>query len=734
MTREQQNLFEEPETVRVMLPAPFDGPLDYAVPDGMSVGPGDFVQVELGARLVTGVVWGAGAGGVDPARLKLVTRRYAVPPMRAEMRRFLERAAKYTMTPPGQMVRMATRVPDLGQDAPTRRVWSLTGQVPERMTPARARVIAVLKAHGGMGLGSAELIEMAATSAAVVKGLAEAGALEASDLPRDPPFTPLFGQRKGDHLSPGQDAAADVLRSDVAAETFQAILLRGVTGSGKTEVYLEAVAECIAQGRQALVLVPEVALTPGFLARVETRFGARPGEWHHGVAGPERRRVWHGVAEGRAQLVVGARSALFLPFQDLGLIVVDEEHETSFKQEDNILYHARDMAVLRAAEERAVIVLASATPSLESWANAEAGKYKRLDLPERFGAAVMPDIRLIDLRTDDPGRNRWISEPLVQAARARLSRGEQVLFFLNRRGYAPLTRCLACGHNYGCPHCDACLVTHRFRGHLLCHQCGHTEAMPSSCPACGRDDRISVIGPGVERLAEEAGDLFKGARIEVLSSDLAESPAELKTRLAAIAAGEADIIIGTQMVAKGHNFPLLTLVGVIDADMGLTGGDLRAAERTFQILHQVAGRAGRADKPGVAMIQTASPDHDVMRAILSSEAESFWQAEAEIRQSAAMPPYGRLAGIILSGTDEPLVWETANALAGQAGLLAVAGIDLFGPAPAPFARVRGRHRVRLLAKAPKGAPLQKALKRWRGSVKISAKVRVVLDIDPQSFL
>ncbi|MEM9736493.1 MAG: primosomal protein N', partial [Pseudomonadota bacterium] len=538
----------------------------------------------------------------------------------------------------------------------------------------------------------------------------------------------------GHHLNPGQAAAAAQLRQAVRAGGFQTTLLKGVTGSGKTEVYLEAVAECIAAGRQALVLVPEVALTPAFLARVEARFGARPAEWHHSVPGPERRRAWHGLAEGRAQLVVGARSALFLPFRDLGLIVVDEEHETSFKQEDLVLYHARDMAVLRGSIEGAAVVLASATPSLESWANAAAGKYQRLDLPERFGNATLPEIRMIDLREENPGRNRWISEPLADAARARLTRGEQVLFFLNRRGYAPLIRCLACGYSFGCPSCDANLVTHRFRKMLLCHQCGHSEALPRACPSCGRDDRLAVIGPGVERLAEEAAELFPDARIAVLSSDLVESPAQMKARLAEIAAGGADIVIGTQMVAKGHNFPLLTLVGVIDADMGLAGGDLRAAERTFQLMHQVAGRAGRAEKAGVALIQTASPDHPVMQAILSGDGEAFWAAEAEARQGAGAPPYGRMAGVVVSSPDEAQAWDIANELARSAGVLHRAGAEVFGPAPAPIARVRGRHRVRLLIKAPKGVALQTALRAWRAPVKVPAKARVVIDIDPQSFL
>ncbi|MEM7177886.1 MAG: primosomal protein N' [Pseudomonadota bacterium] len=726
--------FQAGDQVAVMLPAPFDGPLDYLLPQGLSLGPGDFVQVELGARVVTGVVWGAGKGDVDPGRLKQVAGKFDVPPMAPAMRRFLERAADYTITPPGMMVRLGTRVPELGKPPPTRRVWSLTDHRPDRLTDARRRVIEVLEQHGGMGLGTAELAELAGVSAAVVTGLAGSGVLSGREIARDAPFPPLFGHRTGDHLNEGQSAAAEILRTHVAAAAFKPVLLKGVTGSGKTEVYLEAVAECIAAGRQALVLVPEIALTSAFLARVEARFGARPGEWHHGIAPPERRRVWRAVAEGRVQLVVGARSALYLPFTDLGLIVVDEEHENSFKQADNVLYNARDMAVLRAAEEDAVIVMASATPSLESWANAESGKYQRLDLPERFGAAVMPELRIVDLRTDNPGRNRWISEPLAEAARARLGRGEQVLFFLNRRGYAPLTRCLACGHNFHCPHCDCLMVTHRFRDQLLCHQCGHVEPTPRACPACGRDDRLSVIGPGVERLAEESADLFPEARIEVLSSDLAESPEELKARLAAIAEGAADIIIGTQMVAKGHNFPLLTLVGVIDADMGLQGGDLRAAERTFQLIHQVAGRAGRADKAGVAMIQTASPDHDVMAAIMSGDPESFWRAEAAMRREAGVPPYGRMAGIIVSGPDEAHVWEIANALARSAEIVARTGAEVYGPAPAPFARLRGRHRVRLLVKAPKHVPLQPALKAWREAVKTGAKTRVVIDIDPQSFL
>ncbi|MEM1383384.1 MAG: primosomal protein N' [Pseudomonadota bacterium] len=721
------------ERVGVVVPLPLEGVLDYLKPPEMGLSPGDFVSVDVGPRAVIGVVWDAPEGRLPAERLRPIAGRLDVPRMRCVMRRFLDRAATYTMNPLGMMLWLATRVPDLGAPARTRRVWVRTGADPERSTEARARVLAALDTLGGAGLATAELSQAAGVSSGVVTGLAKQGVLAERLVAADPSFPPLFGQAIGQHLSTKQAEAAGTLRHALAAGGFSATLLKGVTGSGKTEVYLEAVAECIARERQALVLVPEVALTPAFLARVEQRFGARPAEWHHGIGARERRRVWHAVASGAAQLVVGARSALFLPFASLGLIVIDEEHDPSFKQEDLTLYNARDMAVLRASLEGAAAVLASATPSLESWANAASGKYRRIDLPERFGSAKLPQIALIDLRLESPGRNRWISEPLADAVRERLSGGEQALLFLNRRGYAPLTICHGCGHRFGCPDCDACLVTHRYRAVLMCHQCGHQEPLPRACPACGRDDRLSVCGPGVERLAEEAAELFPDARLDVLSSDLTEGPTALKDRLAAIAAGAVDLVIGTQMVAKGHNFPNLTLVGVIDADLGLQGGDLRAAERTFQLLHQVSGRAGRAERAGTALVQTTAPDHPVMRAILSGDAEGFWRAEAAARERAGMPPYGRLAGVIVSGTDEAKVWESARALGRAAPALTEIGAEVYGPAAAPIARIRGRARARLLVKAPKGVALQDGIRRWRKTVKVPSSVRVVVDIDPQSF-
>ncbi len=573
-----------------------------------------------------------------------------------------------------------------------------------------------------------------ASGTSVVKGLVTQGVVLEEDSPRDLPFPRLDPARPGKALTEDQAAGALTLAQAVGTERYGTTLLRGVTGSGKTEVYLEAVAACLRAGRQALVLLPEIALTAEFLARVQERFGAKPAEWHSGATMTERRRIWRMVGQGEAQLVIGARSALFLPYRDLGLIVVDEEHDTSYKQEEGVLYNARDMAVLRASICGAQVVLASATPSLESWANAEAGKYAKLTLTSRFGPAVMPEMRAIDMRGENLPSTRWISDELRRAVETRLARGEQAMLFINRRGYAPITLCRACGHQIGCEHCDARMVEHRFLKRLVCHQCGETKPMPTVCPACAAEDRLAPVGPGVERLGEEAAALFPQARIATLSSDMYSTARALKAEIEGIAAGAADIIIGTQLVAKGHNFPLLTLVGVIDADLGLQGSDLRAAERTFQLMRQVAGRAGRADKPGTALLQTYQPEHPVIRAILAGEEDRFWAAEAREREAAGVPPFGRMAGIILSSPDVALAFDAGALLARQDAPLRAIGAQVFGPAPAPIARVRGRHRVRLLVKAAKSAPLQEALARWVGQLRIKGDLRLAVDIDPQSFL
>ncbi len=725
--------FDEGDLISVLTTQPLDRALDYKAPEGGCF-EGAFVEVPLGPRKVLGVVCGEGEGGYDLSKVRSVIRVLDAVPMRDEMRQFLIRAADYTLTPMPAMLRLATRSPGLG-DPPAMRVIYRRGTAdePDRWTAARQKVVAVLDDFGGLAFTLGELAEMAGVSTSVVKGLVKQGVVAEEESPRDLPYPKLDPEDAQVALTEEQSIAADALREGVMARTYGTALLKGVTGSGKTEVYLEAVAACLEAGRQALVLLPEIALTAEFLTRVEDRFGARPAEWHSGVTMTERRRAWKMVAEGGADLVVGARSALFLPYRDLGLIVVDEEHDTSYKQEDGVLYNARDMAVLRASICKARVVLASATPSLESWANAEAGKYTRLTLSARFGDAVMPDMRAVDMRAEQLPANRWISETLAGAVLHRLGEGEQSLLFLNRRGYAPVTICRACGHQIGCDHCDARMVEHRFQKRLMCHQCGETKPMPDRCPSCEAEDRLAPVGPGVERLAEEVSALFPDARAAILSSDLFGSARALKAQIEAIAAGEADIIIGTQIVAKGHNFPLLTLVGVIDADLGLQGSDLRAAERTFQLMRQVAGRAGRAEKPGVALMQTYQPEHPVIRAILSGEEEAFWKAEAREREQAGVPPFGRMAGIVLSSPDVQEVFDFGKALTRKTAPLDRIGAQLFGPAAAPIARIRGRHRVRLLVKADKSAPVQRALADWLGQFRVPTNLRVSVDIDPQSF-
>lgn len=726
------SFFDEGALVGVLTAQPIDRLLDYKAPEGGCF-LGAFVEVPLGPRKVLGVVWGPGHGNWDPAKIRSILRVLPSPPMREEMQAFLTKTAAYTLTPMSSMLRLATRAPGLGDPPSMRKVYRRGLATPDRLTDARERVLASLAEYEGLSFTLKELADLAGVTTSVVKGLVKLGAVDEIDTPRDQPFPRLDAIAPGLPLAPDQAEAAETLRQQIRTGRYGTTLLKGVTGSGKTEVYLEAVAECLAQGRQALVLLPEIALTAEFLTRVQQRFGARPAEWHSGVTMTERRRVWRMVGEHQAQMVIGARSALYLPFQDLGLIVVDEEHDTSYKQEDGVLYHARDMAVLRASLTSAQVILASATPSLESWSNVEAGKYTRLSLTSRFGAAQMPKMAAIDLRAEKTPAGKWISETLASAVQVRLDKGEQSLLFLNRRGYAPVTICRACGHQLGCPDCDATLVEHRFLKRLMCHQCGETQPMPEKCPHCAATQMLAPIGPGVERLSEETAARFPDAKVAVLSSDLFGSARALKAQIEAIAKGEAEIIIGTQLVAKGHNFPLLTLVGVIDADLGLQGSDLRAAERTFQLMRQVAGRAGRVEKQGLALLQSHQPDHPVIRAILSGDEEEFWRTEASERRHAGVPPYGRLAGIVLSATNLQQTFDIGNQLARMTKPLQAIGAQVFGPAPAPIARVRGRHRVRLLVKAEKTAPLQPALAKWVAQVKLPNDFRLSIDIDPQSF-
>ncbi|MDA8578217.1 primosomal protein N' [Rhodobacteraceae bacterium] len=727
-----KEFFSDGETVCVLTSQPIDRLLDYRAPAG-GCRLRAFVEVPLGPRKVLGVIWGASIGDFDRTKLRAVNRVLDLPPMQEELQEFLIRAADYTLTPLSAMLQLATRVQGLSDRQKTEKIYRLAAAGPVKRTAARLRVCEALKTFGGAGLSLSELAEAAVVSPSVVKGLVSAGAVLEDEIPRDRPFAQLnpgFGAKA---LNEDQDKAVQQLRAALSPQVYGASLLRGVTGSGKTEVYLEAVADVLRAGGQALVLLPEIALSAEFINRVEARFGARPAEWHSGITPRDRRRCWRMVAQNGAQLVVGARSALFLPFRNLSLIIVDEEHDSSYKQEDGVIYHARDMAVLRASIAGAHVILASATPSLESWVNATSGKYQRIDLLKRFGPAKMPKMQAIDMRVETLPSDRWISQSLLAQIKLRLEKKEQSLLFINRRGYAPVTLCRACGEQVGCPHCDARLVEHRFSRRLMCHQCGETQPLLDACPSCSVAGRMAAIGPGIERLADEIAALCPEVRIAVLSSDLFASARALKEKIQEIGDGAADIIVGTQLVAKGHNFPNLTLVGVIDADLGLQGSDLRAAEHTFQIMRQVAGRAGRAQRAGSAYLQTHQPEHPVIQAILKGDEEAFWNAEARMRQSALVPPFGRLVGLVISAVTQEEAFEYAQHLARNSRPLTEIGAQVFGPAPAPIARVRGRFRVRLLIKADKTRRVQPALRRWL-KAKPKAGLRVNVDIDPQSFL
>ena len=719
------------QSVCVLLPLPLAGAYDYRVPPDLALEPGDFVIVPLGRRETVGVVWGEGSGELDPARLKDVAERLETPRMPAAVRRFVDWVAGYSMAPPGAVLRMAMSV-----SAALEPPRALTGyrlragaELPARMTEARQRVIDTLK-EGPARLLS-ELAREAGCSTGVIKGLVDAGAIETVELPaRMSPPAPDW-RLPGPSLEPAQALAARNLRETVKKGVFSATLIDGVTGAGKTEVYFEAIAAALEAGRQVLVLLPEIALSAQWLARFEARFGAKPAQWHSDLGSAERRWTWRAVAEGAVRLVVGARSALFLPFPELGLIVVDEEHESAFKQEDGVIYQARDMAVVRAHQGSFPVLLVSATPSLETVQNVALGRYGAVHLPDRHGGASLPHIATIDLRRDPPPRQSWISPPLRKALAETLAAGEQALLFLNRRGYAPLTLCRTCGHRLQCPNCTAWLVEHRFRGRLQCHHCGYMAELPPACPACNAADSFAACGPGVERLAEEAVALHPEARLAVMTSDTVFSVRAAEEMVRRIHAHEIDLLIGTQIVAKGHHFPMLTLVGVVDADLGLGGGDLRAAERTYQLLHQVAGRAGRAERPGQVLLQTFDPAHPVMQALVSGDRNRFLAEEAQDRQRTGMPPFGRLAALILSGDSAEAVDRLAREVAVRAPHLD--GVMVLGPAPAPLALLRGRHRRRFLMKCRRDLAPQPLIRDWLAPIKLTGSLRLQVDIDPYSF-
>lgn len=718
---------------RILFTLPLPEPFDYTVPDGMVLEPGSYVAAPVGPYDRLGMVVEVLSDEAGTGRkLKPVSHVYDVPPMTGPMREFLAWVSRYTVTHPGQVLSMALRARDALNPSPVETFYRATGALPARMTPSRQKVLDAAEALGAAS--SVALAGEAGVTPSVVKGLLDAGALETFEIDTDPPFPEPEPDRPGAVLTQEQTSAAESLRKGIRTGSYASYLLDGVTGSGKTEVYFEAIAETLRSdpAAQVLVLLPEIALTQAILSRFETRFGTAPAPWHSGMSPKDRRRTMRETMHGRARIVIGARSALFLPFRKLKLVIVDEEHDASFKQEDGVTYHARDLAVMRAKLEEGVVILASATPALETIVNAEAGRYERLRLSARPGAARLPEVELVDLKKDPPARGKWLSPLLESAMRQTLEAGEQSLLFLNRRGYAPLVICKACGERLKSPGTETWLTEHRYTGRLVCHLTGYSIPKPTHCPNCGAADSLMGVGPGVERVAEEVRVLLPDARIEIFSSDTAQGADATHSLIGRMEAGEIDVLIGTQIVAKGHNFPNLTLVGVVDADSGLKGGDLRAGERTYQLLSQVAGRAGRAERPGRAYVQTYAPDNPAMQALAANDRDGYLAVEREVRAELELPPFGRLAAMILSAPSAEAVDQFALEIAGLAPN--GDGIELFGPAPAPISVLRGRHRRRFLVKSSRSVDLSAYMTAWMGRFKVPSQLRVSVDIDPYSFL
>ncbi len=715
----------------VLIPLPVPEAFDYAVPEELAVARGDQVAVPLGPRLIRGVVAEVFETTGSNRKLKAVEQVLDDPRLPERTLDFVEWAARWTLSPPGEMAATALKGLRAPRPRPERRVRRVEGRSPARPTAART---AMLEALGARAMSGPDLARAAGVSSGVVKGLVDEGVLEVFEVEAVAAFDPPDPDHAPAMLNPDQAASAAAIAQAVTAGGFAPFLLDGVTGSGKTEAYLEAAARALRADptAQVLILLPEIALTQAVIERITARFGVAPAEWHSGVAPPRRRQAWEAVVAGRCNIVVGARSALFLPYANLRLIVVDEEHDGSFKQEEGLVYHGRDLAVARARIERAAVVLASATPSLETLWNAHQGRYRWLKLAARHGAAVLPEIGLIDLRECPPDPQTWLSQPLREAIGETLARGEQSLLFLNRRGYAPVVLCRACGHRLTAPDTDSWLVEHRYTGRLVCHLTGFSMPKPKACPSCGAEDSLVPVGPGVERVEEEVRQLFPQARTAVFSSDTVPDGKSARALIQSMADGEIDILVATQAAAKGHNFPRLTLVGVVDADLGLRGGDLRAAERTYQLLAQATGRAGRADRPGRALLQTWTPEHPVLQALAAGDRDAFVEAEMAEREAASLPPHGRLAALILSSENAMAVEKVARDLA--EAIPNAERLEVYGPADAPLALVRGRRRKRLLVRADRDVNLQAFLRAWLARVKVPASVRLTVDVDPYSFL
>jgi primosomal protein N' (replication factor Y) (superfamily II helicase) len=760
---------------RILFTLPLPEPFDYTVPDGMALEPGSYVAAPVGPYDRLGMVVEVLPDQPGTNRkLKAVSAVYDVPPMSAPMREFLTWATRYTVSHPGTILSMALRAREALVPSPVELRYRLGGPPEGRLTPARAKV---LEQAALLGLASsADLAVAAGVSSSVVKGLLSMGALEEVEELVDLPFPAPDPDLPGAVLTGEQASAAEELREGLQKGGFSAYLLDGVTGSGKTEVYFEAIAEVLRSVPEAqiLVLLPEIALTQAILSRFEARFGAAPAPWHSGLNPKERRRTMREVLHGRARIVIGARSALFLPFRKLKLIIVDEEHDGSYKQTPPVpppYYHAREAAIALAQFTGAVIILGSATPDVVTYHRAQGGRYHLLELPRRImghrqrimGQAErlnltaryqpvalpatdvasredildlddaltipLPPIQVVDMRQELRAGNRTIfSRALDSAIGETLERNEQAILFLNRRGSATFVNCRNCGHVMKCPRCGTPLTYHRAQLMLVCHQCGRREPNPQTCPNC-RSDRIRFFGLGTERLVELVGERWPEARIIRWDRDTTSEQGSHEALLAGFINHEADILVGTQMIAKGLDLPFVTLVGVISADVSLNLPDYNTGERAFQVLAQVAGRAGRGLLGGRVIMQTYQPHHYAIQAAADHDYPGFYVEEMEFRTQRALPPFRRIARLLVADPVEDKARRMAEAMAGQLRQnvreQALAATDIMGPTPAFFSRLDGRYRWHILIHSPDP---------YRVLAGISFPRSWVIDIDPESTL
>jgi primosomal protein N' (replication factor Y) (superfamily II helicase) len=725
----------------VLLPLPLEHSFTYSVPEGMGVEKGSLVEVPWGKQKKWGVVWERDVSLPGPSlQIKAIGACLGVSPLPAVTQAFVAWVASYTLASPGRVLKMVVPVPQALEPLACEPLYGLNPGYSGKASPVQTRLKAFFQEHPGhpgpLSLG--DLSQQTGLKRDALKRSIKRGSLEKQGEAMQHPEFPVPSPRHATvTFTPQQTSTLKAMLLWVEAASPKPILLEGLTGSGKTELYFEAVQTVLEQGKQVLVLLPEIALTTQWLSRFEARFGVKPAVWHANVSPSKRVQTWRALSQKKVWVVVGARSALFLPYADLGLIVVDEEHDSSYKQEEGVIYQGRDMAVVRGALGKIPVLLASATPSLETLWNVQQGRYHHVKLEERY-QAELPSLKLIDLRPEKGAETpkqkaSWVSPPLQQHLRQVLSRGEQSLLFLNRRGYAPLMLCKSCGFRFTCNSCQTFLVVHQQETKLACHHCGHQRPFPSACPSCQQADSFLTCGPGVEQIEQDVKALFPQARTTVMSRDTLTSVRAMQQLMEAMEAQTIDILIGTQLVVKGHHFPNLTCVGIIDGDLSLYGSDPRACERTYQLLSQVAGRAGRAAKPGHVFLQTYDPQHPALQALEKGEAAAFLRQEMQVRQAHHLPPYYRLAALILSG-EAPHQVEDMSHLLRRKAPPHPPDVEVLGPVLAPLSRLRGKTRWRLLIKAPKSYPLQAFLKTWLARVKLKSSVQLTVDIDPYHFL